>query len=186
MSDHAAQFPFWHGTTIVSVRKNNQVVIAGDGQVSMGPTVIKGNARKVRTLAEGKVITGFAGATADAFTLLERLEAKLEKYPTQLMRACVELAKDWRTDKYLRKLEAMMAVADKDVSLVLTGTGDVLEPEHGLIGIGSGGMYALAAGRALLTTDAVDLTAEQIARKALDIAADICVYTNRNVTVEVL
>ena len=185
MTDHASQFPFWHGTTIVSVRKGNQVVIAGDGQVSMGPTVIKGNARKVRTLSDGKVIAGFAGATADAFTLLERLEAKLEKYPTQLMRACVELAKDWRTDKYLRKLEAMMAVADKDVSLILTGTGDVLEPEMGLIGIGSGGLYALSAARALQTSD-IDMSAEQIARKALEIAADICVYTNRSVTLETL
>ena len=150
----------WHGTTILSVRRGNTVVIAGDGQVSLGNTVIKSNARKVRPLGEGGVIVGFAGATADAFTLFERLEAKLEKHPGQLTRACVELAKDWRTDRYLRRLEAMMAVADKDVSLVVTGTGDVLEPEDGLIGIGSGGNYALAAARALSSVDGLD--AEEI------------------------
>ena len=174
----------WHGTTILAVRKNGKVVIAGDGQVTLGSTVIKSNARKVRRLGDGSVIGGFAGATADAFTLFERLEAKLEKHPGQLTRACVELAKDWRTDRYLRRLEAMMAVADKDVSLVLTGTGDVLEPEDGLIGIGSGGNYALSAARALI--DIEGLEAEAIARKAMKIAARICVYTNENVTVESL
>jgi len=174
----------WHGTTILSVRKGGRVVIAGDGQVSMGQTVIKANARKVRRLGEGLVIAGFAGATADALTLFERLEAKLEKHPGQLTRACVELAKDWRTDRYLRRLEALMAVADKDVSLLLTGTGDVLEPEDGLIGIGSGGMYALAAARALMEQDGLD--AETVARKAMAIAADICVYTNTSVTLESL
>ncbi len=174
----------WHGTTILAVRKDKKVVIAGDGQVSLGQTVIKSNARKVRRLGKDKVIAGFAGATADAFTLFERLEGKLETYPGQLTRACVELAKDWRTDRYLRRLEAMMAVADAQVSLVLTGTGDVLEPEDGLIGIGSGGAYALAAARALIDID--DLDAEAIARKSLDIAADICVYTNRNVVLEAL
>ena len=176
--------PAWHGTTVLSVRKDGQVVIAADGQVSMGNTIIKSNAKKVRRLADGRVIAGFAGATADAFTLFERLEGKLEKHPGQLMRACVELAKDWRTDRYLRRLEAMMAVADKGVSLILSGTGDVLEPEDGLIGIGSGGPYALAAGRALI--DQPGLDAETIARKALAIAADICVFTNRNVTLESL
>lgn len=173
-----------HGTTILAVRRNDEVVIAGDGQVSFGQTIIKANARKVRQLGEGKVIAGFAGATADAFTLFERLEAKLEQYPNQLTRACVELAKDWRTDRYLRRLEAMMAVADKSVSLTLTGNGDVLEPEDGLIGIGSGGPFALAAARGLVA--ASDLNAEEIARKSLGIAADICVYTNNNVTVEKL
>ena len=174
----------FHGTTIVTVRKDGEVVVAGDGQVSLGPTVIKASARKVRPLGSGgKVIAGFAGATADAFTLFERLEAKLEQYPGQLMRAAVELAKDWRTDRYLRRLEAMMIVADKDVTLVLTGTGDVLEPEEGVAGIGSGGTYALAAAKALLDTDA---DAEAIARKAMAIAADICVYTNENLTVEKL
>ena len=173
----------WHGTTILSLRKGNRVVIAGDGQVSIGQTVIKANARKVRPLAGGSVISGFAGATADAMTLFERLEAKLEQYPLQLTRACVELAKDWRTDRYLRRLEAMMIVADNRVSLVLTGTGDVLEPERGLIGIGSGGNYALAAARALVDTD---LDAESIVRKAMGIAAEICVYTNNNVIVESL
>src|SRR3954453_4254825 len=172
----------WHGTTILSVRKGGQVVIAGDGQVSLDKTVIKGNARKVRRIGAGDILAGFAGSTADAFTLLERLEGKLERHPGQLMRACVELAKDWRTDRYLRRLEAMMAVADREVSLVLTGNGDVLEPEDGLIGIGSGGSYALAAAKALLDIDG--LGAEQIARKALLIAADICVYTNRNITLE--
>lgn len=173
----------WHGTTILCVRKNGQVIIAGDGQVTMGSVVIKHQARKVRRLIDGSVIAGFAGATADAFTLFERLEAKLEQYPAQLTRACVELAKDWRTDRYLRKLEAMMAVADKNVSLILTGNGDVLEPEDGIIGIGSGGAYALAAARALIDTD---LPAEDIAKKAMAIAADICVYTNTNVTIESL
>ncbi|CUW37887.1 peptidase component of the HslUV protease [Magnetospirillum sp. XM-1] len=176
--------PSWHGTTIVCVRKAGRVVIAGDGQVSLGATVIKGNARKVRKVGGDTILVGFAGATADAFTLLERLEAKLEKHPGQLTRACVELAKDWRTDRYLRRLEAMMAVADKDVSLVLTGQGDVLEPEDGIIGIGSGGNYALAAARALIDVDGLD--AEAIARKAMSIAAGICVYTNGNMIVESL
>lgn len=160
------------------------MVIAGDGQVSLGQTVIKSNARKVRRLADGKVIVGFAGATADAFTLFERLEGKLEQHGGQLMRACVELAKDWRTDRYLRRLEAMMAVADKDISLVISGTGDVLEPEDGLIGIGSGGAYALAAARALAGVDG--LNAEDIARRAMAIAAGICVYTNESVVVETI
>jgi ATP-dependent HslUV protease subunit HslV len=166
------------------VRKGGEVVIAGDGQVSFGQTVLKSNARKVRTLAGGSVIVGFAGATADAFTLCERLEGKLEQHTGQLMRACVELAKDWRTDRYLRRLEAMMAVADKDVSLVLSGTGDVLEPEDGLIGIGSGGSFALAAARALMDIDGLD--AEAIARRGLEIAAGICIYTNENVVLEKL
>lgn len=174
----------WYGTTILAVRKDGKVVVAGDGQVTLGNQVLKSNARKVRRLSDGKVIAGFAGATADAFTLFERLEAKLEKHPGQLTRACVELAKDWRTDRYLRRLEAMMAVADKDVSLILSGTGDVLEPEDGLIGIGSGGAFALAAGRALL--DRSDMNAEAIARKAMKIAADICIYTNNELVVEVL
>jgi ATP-dependent HslUV protease subunit HslV len=181
MSD---SLPSWHGTTILSVRKNGRVVIAGDGQVSLGPTIIKANARKVRKIGAESILVGFAGATADAFTLLERLEAKLEKHPGQLTRACVELAKDWRTDRYLRRLEAMMAVADREVSLVLTGQGDVLEPEDGLIGIGSGGNYALAAARALIDVDSLD--AETIARKAMAIAAGICVYTNGNMIVETL
>src|ERR1700694_5768059 len=175
--------PSWHGTTILTVRKGGVVAIGGGGQVSIGQTVIKSNAKKVRRLAKGDVIGGFAGATADAFTLFERLEAKLEQYPSQLMRAAVELAKDWRTDRYLRRLEAMMIVADKDVSLVLTGTGDVLEPEAGVMGIGSGGNYALAAARALIDSQ---MDAEAIVRKAMAIAADICVYTNRTVTVEKL
>lgn len=174
----------WRGTTILSVRKDNKVVIAGDGQVTLGDTVIKANALKVRRLADGDVIAGFAGATADAFTLFERLEAKLEQYPKQLTRACVEMAKDWRTDRYLRKLEAMMAVADKDVSLVLTGNGDVLEPEDGLIGIGSGGNYALSAARALYDIEGLD--AEAIARKSMQVAANICIYTNENVVIEKL
>ncbi len=173
----------WHGTTIVTVRKNGKVVIGGDGQVSIGQTVIKSNARKVRRLGKGDVIGGFAGATADAFTLFERLEAKLEQYPGQLTRAAVELAKDWRTDRYLRRLEAMMIVADKNVSLVLTGTGDVLEPEDGVIAIGSGGNFALAAARALADSDK---DAEAIVRRSLEIAADICVYTNRNITIETI
>ena len=174
----------WHGTTILCVRKGGRVVIAGDGQVSLGQTVMKSNARKVRRLSEDKVIAGFAGATADAFALFERLEGKLEQYRGQLARACVEMAKDWRTDRYLRRLEAMMAVADRSVSLVLTGTGDVLEPEDGLIGIGSGGNYALAAARALIDRD--DLDAEAIARRAMQIAAGICVYTNDVVVIESL
>ena len=182
-TSNAHAVPSWHGTTILTVRKGGRVVIAGDGQVSLGATVIKSNARKVRPLGRGDVIGGFVGATADAFTLFERLEAKLEQYPGQLTRACVELAKDWRTDRYLRRLEAMMIVADKDVTLVLTGTGDVLEPEHHVMGIGSGGMYALSAARALLDQP---LDAEQIARKAMAIAAEICVYTNTNVVVESL
>jgi ATP-dependent HslUV protease subunit HslV len=179
------QQPLWHGTTIICVRKGNNVVIAGDGQVSMGATIVKGNARKVRRLKsiEGAdVIGGFAGATADAFALFERLEGKLEKHPGQLMRACVEMAKDWRTDRYLRRLEAMMAVADKSTALILSGTGDVLEPEDGIIGIGSGGSFALAAARALI--DRNDMDAEAIARKSLAIAAGICVYTNTSVTLE--
>ncbi|CAA7623510.1 ATP-dependent protease subunit HslV [Magnetospirillum sp. SS-4] len=184
MSHNSERLPSWHGTTILSVRKNGRVVIAGDGQVSLGATVIKANARKVRKVGGESILVGFAGATADAFTLLERLEAKLEKHPGQLTRACVELAKDWRTDRYLRRLEAMMAVADKDASLVLTGQGDVLEPEDGLIGIGSGGNYALAAARALIDID--DLDAETIARKAMRVAAGICVYTNGNFIVESL
>ena len=174
----------WHGTTILSVRKAGRVVIAGDGQVSMGNTVVKSNARKVRRLAGDKVIAGFAGATADAFTLFERLEAKLEKHGHQLTRACVELAKDWRTDRYLRRLEAMLAVADAEVSLIVSGTGDVLEPEDGLIAIGSGGNYALAAARALI--DRPDMDAEAIARRAMKIAGDICIYTNHNVILESL
>ena len=172
----------WRGTTIISVRKGDDVVIVGDGQVSMGHTVLKANARKVRRLGrDNDIIAGFAGSTADAFTLFERLEAKLEAHPGQLTRACVELAKDWRTDKYLRKLEALMAVADKETSLILTGNGDVVDPQDGVIGIGSGGNYALAAARALYDQD---LTAEEIATKALKIAADICVYTNNNAVVE--
>jgi ATP-dependent HslUV protease subunit HslV len=174
----------WHGTTILAVRKGDRVVVAGDGQVTFGNTVMKASARKVRRLSGGSVIAGFAGATADAFTLFERLEAKLEQHPGQLARACVDLAKDWRTDRYLRRLEAMMAVVDADVSLVLTGTGDVLEPEDGLIGIGSGGSFALAAARALADRD--DMDAEAIARKSMGIAADICIYTNHNVIVESL
>ena len=176
--------PSWHGTTILSVRRGGQVVVAGDGQVTFGQTVIKANARKVRRLGKGEVIAGFAGATADAFTLFERLEGKLEQHPGQLTRACVELAKDWRTDRYLRRLEAMMAVADRQVSLVLTGNGDVLEPEHGVAAVGSGGNYALSAARALI--EETELDAEQIARKAMKIAAEICVYTNGNLTVETL
>ena len=173
-----------YGTTIVAVRKGGKVVIAGDGQVSLGNTVMKGNARKVRRIGKGgNVIAGFAGATADAFTLLERLEAKLEQYPDQLMRACVELAKDWRTDRYLRRLEAMMIVADRTVTLTLTGNGDVLEPEHGVIAIGSGGNYALAAARALADTE---YDAEEIARRAMKIAGEICIYTNGNVVLESL
>ena len=172
----------WHGTTILSVRKNGEVVVAGDGQVTFGNTVIKGRANKVRRLSSGSVIAGFAGATADAFTLFERLEAKLEQHPQQLTRACVELAKDWRTDRYLRRLEAMMAVADADHSLILSGNGDVLEPEDGLIGIGSGGPFALSAARALITENSV--SAEQIALRSMKIAAEMCIYTNENITIE--
>jgi ATP-dependent HslUV protease subunit HslV len=176
--------PGWHATTILSVRKDGQVVMAGDGQVSMGQTIVKGNAKKVRRIGNGQIIAGFAGATADAFTLFERLEAKLERHPGQLLRAAIELAKDWRTDRYLRKLEALMAVADKDVSLLLSGTGDVLEPEGGIIAIGSGGNYALSAARALIDVEGLD--AEAIARKSMKIAADICVYTNHNIVIEKL
>jgi ATP-dependent HslUV protease subunit HslV len=175
----------WHGTTILCVRRGAQVAMAGDGQVTLGQTVIKGNARKVRRIGAGAtVLAGFAGATADAFTLLERLEAKLERFSGQLERACVELAKDWRTDRYLRRLEAMMAVADAERSFTLTGQGDVLEPEDGVIAIGSGGSYALAAARALV--EMPDLTAEQVARRAMKIAADICVYTNHSLIVETI
>ncbi|HEY0621525.1 ATP-dependent protease subunit HslV [Sphingomonas sp.] len=173
----------WHGTTILSVRRNGRVVIAGDGQVTQGHTVMKPNARKVRPLGDGKVIAGFAGATADAFTLFERLEGKLERHQGQLMRAAVELAKDWRTDKYLRNLEAMLIVADKDITLIITGNGDVLEPEAGIAAIGSGGNYALAAARALVD---YEQDAETICRKAMQIAADVCVYTNDRLTVEAL
>jgi ATP-dependent HslUV protease subunit HslV len=176
-------FPNWHGTTILAVRKGAQTVIAGDGQVSMGPTIVKGNAKKVRRLAGGKVVAGFAGATADAFTLIERLEAKLEQYPDQLARACVDLAKDWRTDRYLRRLEAMLIVADKSAIFTVTGVGDVLEPEYGVAAIGSGGQFALSAARALVD---FDLTAEDIARRAMAIAQDICVYTNGSLTVETI
>lgn len=178
----ADEMPVWHGTTILAVRKGGKVAIAGDGQVSLGPTVIKGTARKVRRIAGGSVIVGFAGATADAFALFERLEAKLEQYPGQLARASVEMAKEWRTDRYLRRLEAMMAVADATTSLTLTGVGDVLEPDDGLIGIGSGGGYALSAARALAPIEGMD--AETIARRSLEIAADICVYTNTNIIIE--
>lgn len=183
MADNA--FPGWHGTTIIAVRKGGKVVIAGDGQVSLGQTVIKGTARKVRKLSPGgyDIIAGFAGSTADAFALLERLEGKLESSPGQLQRAAVELAKDWRTDKYLQKLEAMLIVSDGSDLYVITGAGDVLEPEHDVTAIGSGGNYALAAGRALMDGD---LDAEAIARRAMEIASDICVYTNGNLTVETL
>ena len=174
----------WHGTTILCVRRDGHVAMAGDGQVSMGQTIVKGNARKVRRIGtSGAVLAGFAGATADAFTLLERLESKLERFPSQLERACVELAKDWRTDRYLRRLEAMLIVADKSAIYTVTGVGDVLEPESGVAAIGSGGNYALAAAKALMDTD---LDAEAIARKAMSIAADICVYTNGELTVEKL
>jgi len=176
-------FPHWHGTTILAVRKAGSTVIAGDGQVSMGNTIVKGNARKVRRLAGGKVVAGFAGATAHAFTLIERLESKLEQYPAQLARACVDLAKDWRTDRYLRRLEAMLICADKDAIFTLSGVGDVLEPEYGVAAIGSGGAYALAAARALMD---FDLTAEDIARRAMSIAADICVFTNRDLVLEIV
>lgn len=186
MADHdpTGSSQSWHGTTILAVRKAGTVVIAGDGQVTLGATVIKSQARKVRRLAGGTVIAGFAGATADAFTLFERLEAKLEQHPGQLTRAAVDLAKDWRTDRYLRRLEAMMAVADDNVSLILSGNGDVLEPEDGLIGIGSGDAFALSAARALVDLEA--MSAEKIARKAMVIAADICIYTNENVVLETI
>ncbi len=184
------KFPGWHGTTILAVRRGGQVVVAGDGQVSIGNTVIKGSARKVRRLSVGgrdvgggDVVCGFAGSTADAFTLLERLEKKLEASPGQLARACVDLAKDWRMDKYLRNLEAMLIVTDGAQLFVLTGAGDVLEPEHDVAAIGSGGNFALAAARGLMSTD---LDAETIARRAMAIAADICVFTNGNLTVEVI
>ncbi len=173
----------WHGTTILCVRKNGKVVLAGDGQVSAGPTILKGNARKVRPLAGGDVIAGFAGATADAFALFERLEQKLERFPKQLARACVELAKDWRTDRALRRLDAMLIVADRKETFLLTGAGDVLDPEHPVVAVGSGGNFALAAGRALYEYEA---DAETIARRAMQIAADICVYTNGQLTVEKL
>jgi ATP-dependent HslUV protease subunit HslV len=177
------KFPGWHGTTIIGVRKNGEVVIAGDGQVSLGQTVIKGSAKKVRRLSPGgqDVVCGFAGSTADAFTLLERLESKLEATPGQLLRACVELAKDWRTDKYLRNLEAMIIVTDGKDLFIITGAGDVLEPEHNIAAIGSGGNFALAAARALMSSNK---TAEEIARESIKIAADICVYTNGIMTVE--
>ena len=172
----------WHATTILSVRKGDDIVIAGDGQVSMGQTVLKANARKVRRLGKDqKIVAGFAGATADAFTLFERLEAKLEAHPGQLTRSCVELAKDWRTDKYLRRLEALMAIADKEKSFIISGTGDVLEPEEGIIGIGSGGNYALAAAKVLMDTK---MSAEEIAKKSIQIASEICVFTNNNITLE--
>jgi len=171
----------WHSTTILSVRKGGHVVVAGDGQVTANNTIMKANARKVRRLAKGDVIVGFAGATADAFALSERLEAKIEQHPGNLTRACVELAKDWRMDKYLRQLQAMMAVVDAKTSLILSGTGDVVEPERGLIGVGSGGPYAIAAARALLDTD---LSAEDIARRAMAIAAELCIYTNDQITLE--
>jgi ATP-dependent HslUV protease subunit HslV len=182
--DPASRDGVWHGTTILCLRKAGEVVVIGDGQVTLGQTVLKANARKVRRLAGGAVIAGFAGATADAFTLFERLENKLEQYSGQLTRACVELAKDWRSDRYLRRLEAMMAVADKDVSLILSGTGDVLEPEDGIIGIGSGGGFALAAARALIGLDGLD--AETVARRAMAIDAAICIYTNDKITLEKL
>jgi ATP-dependent HslUV protease subunit HslV len=180
-----SDFPGWHGTTIIGVKKDGKVVVAGDGQVSLGQTVIKGSAKKVRRLKPGghEIVAGFAGSTADAFTLLERLEAKLEATPGHLARACVELAKDWRTDKYLQKLEAMLIVTDGVEMFVITGAGDVLEPEHDVTAIGSGGNYALAAARALMDSDG---SAEDIARKAMAIAADICVYTNGNLTVETI
>src|SRR5215207_3909353 len=178
------ELPSWHGTTILTVRKGGLVAVGGDGQVSIGQTIVKANARKVRRLSKGDVIGGFAGATADAFTLFERLEAKLEQYPDQLMRAAVELAKDWRTDRYLRRLEAMMIVADKTDTLVLTGTGDVLTPDHETIAIGSGGNYAYSA--ALALAENTELDAEEIARKAMKIAAEICIYTNEQVTLEMI
>ena len=175
--------PGWHGTTILAVRKNHKLVMLSDGQVSMGQTIMKGNARKVRRLLDGRILAGFAGATADAFTLFERLEAKLERHAGQLSRAAVELAKDWRTEKYLQKLEALLIVADSEVTLVLTGAGDVLEPEYDVVAVGSGGNYALSAARALYEYED---DAEVIGRKAMQIAADICVYTNAHFTLESL
>lgn len=172
----------FHGTTIVSVRNQNSVVIAGDGQVTLGSQIIKSSAKKVRRLFHGKIISGFAGSTADAFALFERLESQLEKYPGQLTRACVELAKDWRTDRALRKLEAMMIVADRVQTLILTGNGDVLDPEENIVAIGSGGGFALAAGRALISIENMDI--EYIAKKSLEIASEICIYTNNNLTIE--
>ena len=171
----------WHGTTIVLIRKDGQTIVAGDGQVSMGNTVVKSTASKVRKIDKRNVVAGFAGSTADALTLFERLEAKIEKHAGNLSRAAVELAKDWRTDKYLRRLEALMAVADKEKSFIISGTGDVLEPEDGIIGIGSGGNYALAAAKVLISTD---MSAEEIAKKSLKVASEICVFTNNNVTIE--
>ena len=183
MTQDYADASKWRGTTICAVRKGGRLVIAGDGQVSIGPTVMKGNAKKVRRLAGGRVVAGFAGATADAFALFERLEAKLEQHPAQLPRACVELAKDWRTDRYMRRLEAMLIVADAEATFLLTGAGDVLEPEDGVVAVGSGGNYALSAARALM--DYED-DPEIIARKAMAIASRICVYTNDNLTVETI
>lgn len=183
MSDFERSAKDWRGTTILAVRKGGKVVVAGDGQVSVGNTVMKHGARKVRRLADGKVLVGFAGSTADAFTLFERLEQKLERFPNQLLRACVELAKDWRTDRYLRKLEAMLICADAAGTYVLTGMGDVLEPDHECTAIGSGGAYALSAARALMDSD---LSAEEIIKKSMAIAADICVYTNGNLTIETM
>lgn len=174
----------WHGTTILAVRKNGVSAIGADGQVSLGPTIIKASAKKLRIISQGKILAGFAGATADAFTLFERLEEKLEKHPGQLMRASVELAKDWRTDKYLRRLEAMMIVLDAKITLIISGNGDVLEPEDGIAAIGSGGNYALSAARALI--DIPELSAEEVIKKSMKIAADICVYTNNNLTMEVI
>lgn len=187
MTEHQSNFPHWHATTILCVEKDGKKVIVGDGQVSVGPTILKGSAKKLRQLTSktadgGRIMAGFAGSTADALTLFERLEAKLQTYPGQLTRACVELAKDWRTDRYLRRLEAMMIVADKNTTLLLTGTGDVLEPEDGVVGIGSGGNYALSAARALM--DVPNISAEEVARKAMKIAGDICVYTNHNTVLE--
>lgn len=183
-SSDTSPTPGWHATTILSVRKGNDVVMAGDGQVSMGQTIVKGNARKVRRIGNGQIVAGFAGATADAFTLFERLEAKLERHPGQLLRAAIELAKDWRTDRYLRRLEAMLLVADESAIYTVTGVGDVLEPEGGVAAIGSGGNYALAAAKAL--AEHTDLSADEVARKAMAIAAEICVYTNGQLTVESL
>ncbi|KJS36471.1 MAG: peptidase [Hyphomonas sp. BRH_c22] len=183
MKQHANSDAIWHGTTILAVRKSGKLAMLSDGQVSMGQTIMKGNARKVRRIAGGEILAGFAGATADAFTLFERLEAKLERHPGQLQRAAVELAKDWRTEKYLQKLEALLIVADKDVTLVITGAGDVLEPEHNVVAVGSGGNFALAAARGLYE---YETDAEVIGRKAMQIAADICVYTNANFTLETL
>lgn len=186
MSEQSHGLMPWHGTTILSLRKGNKVVIAGDGQVTMGQSIVlKTNANKIRKLQDGKVLVGFAGSTADALTLFERLEAKLEQYPAQLKRACVELAKDWRTDKYLRKLEALMAVVDSESSLILTGNGDVLETEDGIIGIGSGGSYALSAARALYR-HAPDMPLEDMARNAMSVAAEICVFTSQNFVIESL